>query len=53
GLIFQSEVKEHLNGVIDFIEKSDNKQIYAYYSHMRNICDKSQTKIEHFFKANK
>ncbi|PSN54222.1 hypothetical protein C0J52_03542, partial [Blattella germanica] len=63
GLLFQSEVKEHLNCVIDFVEKSDIKQIsaYTYYSHMRSLrnlivkemYDKPQKKIEHYFKPNK
>ncbi|PSN46091.1 hypothetical protein C0J52_02290 [Blattella germanica] len=51
-LIPKSEVKEHRNCVIDF-EKSDNKQISAYYSHVKSLCDKPQKKIEHYLKPNK
>lgn len=53
-----SEVKEHLNSVINFIQRSDNKQISAYYCHMRHLrelvvkemCEKPQKKIDSFFK---
>ncbi|PSN52193.1 hypothetical protein C0J52_06108 [Blattella germanica] len=36
-LLLQSEVKEHLNCVIDFVDKRDSKHISAYYSHMRSL----------------
>ncbi|KAJ4447492.1 hypothetical protein ANN_09499 [Periplaneta americana] len=53
-----SEVKEHLNSVINFIQRSDNKQISVYFCHMRHLrelvvkemCEKSQKKIDSFFK---
>ena len=54
-----SEVKQHLNYVIDFVEQSDNKEISAYYNHMRHLhelivkqmCEKPQVKINSFFKS--
>ena len=53
-----SEVKQHLNCVIDFVQQSENEEISAYYNQMRHLralivkemSNKPQRKIDSYFK---
>jgi hypothetical protein len=54
-----SEVKDHLNFVIQYVEQSANENVFAYYEHLRHLrlllteeisSKKKQQKINYFFK---
>jgi hypothetical protein len=54
-----SEVKEHLNFVIQYVEQSANENVFAYYEHLRHLrqlltkdisSKRTQQKINYFFK---
>jgi hypothetical protein len=32
-----SEVKDHLNFVIQYVEQSSNENVFAYYKHLRHL----------------
>jgi hypothetical protein len=32
-----SEVKDHLNFVIQYVEQSANENVFAYYEHLRHL----------------
>jgi hypothetical protein len=54
-----SEVKDHLNFVIQNVEQSANENVFAYYEHLRHLrqllteeisSKQIQQKIKYFFK---
>jgi hypothetical protein len=54
-----SEVKEHLNFVIQYVEQWANENMFAYYQHLRHLrqllteeisSKQTQQKINYFFK---
>lgn len=54
-----SEVKDHLNFVIEYVEQSKNENVFAYYEHLRHLRQlltneinnkQTQQKINTFFK---
>jgi ERCC4-type nuclease len=54
-----SEVKNHLNFVIQYVEQSTNENVFAYYEHLRHLrqllteeisSKQTQQKINYFFK---
>jgi hypothetical protein len=54
-----SEVKDHLNFVIQYVEQSANENVFAYYEHLRHLrqllteeisSKQTQQKINYFFK---
>jgi hypothetical protein len=56
-----SEVKDHLNFVIQYVEQSANKNVFAYYEHLRHLrqlvteeisSKQTQQKINYFFQTN-
>nr|CAD7596814.1 unnamed protein product [Timema genevievae] len=54
-----SEVKDHLNFVIQYVEQSANENVFAYYEHLQHFhqllpeeisSKQTQQKINYFFK---
>jgi hypothetical protein len=54
-----SEVKDHLNFVIQYVEHSANENVFSYYEHLRHLhqllteqlsSKQTQQKINYFYK---
>jgi hypothetical protein len=54
-----SELKDHLNFVIQYVEQSANETVFVYYEHLRHLrqllteeisSKQTQQKINYFFK---